>query len=387
MKQLTFGFILGGTITLAAVTGWYLYDSLEPYSESPQVAQNQESGDEAVARVSDDSFEVPESEITQDEIIPEELYEQLDVTDLEYLDTSIANQPDLWRAFFNGPAPMSDPFFEFGCLEYQDTGGRLVVNLFVDNAGRYWVSESVGNELIGIGEISFVDYDRITAYRTQDEEIACLELLARQYDDYYLLSENRELFSNVYAENEFPLGYNLVLLVSNVYLPLPPDVEEHIGSYTGAGREPIFIANRYLVGYGEFGISLFDLETWERTSLFSLDWDNLRGVSEIITYDDESSIIAFAFQAWDDIEPASVIVYDLGTDPNNAIQYQRYATFKWTMGHNETFTLEEPSDLVFNSLDEIWITEYPEFDEKIISGDYPPDPGRKEVTEWNYAAK
>lgn len=386
MKKLLATILILLVLGSAGTLGWFLFIAdKEMQKENDDIPGQmlQDIRPEETNSSTDDSFNTsaPVENDTQD-LIPQDLYDQLDVTDLEVQELSIANEPDLWRAFLNSGAPMSDPFFEFGCLEYLDTGSQIVVNLFIDEAEQAWVSESVEDVLIGVGKLSFVDYDRITAYRTQDVDIACLELLKRQYDDYFLLSEDIKMQLYAQAGDINPQGYDIVILVNNVYLPLPFDVIAQVDSYTGALREPVLVANRFLLGYGDFGVYAFDLKTWERSSLFGLGWDDLRGVTSIRTIEDEP-IVVFAYQSWDEMPQAMVLVYDLSEGLNDYTQYTRYASLAWTMGSNEIFALESPTDLELLSTDTVRIIEYPNFSEDVTNGDDPYE-GKTEITTWKF---
>ncbi len=318
--------------------------------------------------------------------IPEALKEQLTVTDITVRETSIADNPVIWKAFIDSEIGISDPTFILGCEEYLDTGGKLIKNLFRDEANQIWVADIASDQLIGIGQLTIEQYQLIQDYLQLDKEIACLALSNAVYSDYHLYSSRVELLVQPgTGGDEGFYSYALTVLVNNTYLTLPGSIAEQLDNSTGAGREPVLVANRFIIGLGEYGINFFDLTNWELVPLFGMHYDGVRGVSKIYTFEDEP-LIAFAHENWEG-DPAfgAVYIYDLA-EGKEYKQYMRNAELGWMMGANEIFSLENSADLEFLDKETLRIVEYPNFDEDVTNGDDPYE-GETEILEWNFLQK
>ena len=384
MKKIIPALITVLLFTAAIVFGIYM-QKVRPFPVPTDILQ--ETLTEIDEPVIDDTIEGSVDEVNFDSsapvTIPEELYEELDVSDLVVREDSIANQPDLWRAFLASRAPMSDLEFLFGCSEHLYTGAEIVFDLFIDENNQPWVAEATGTIFLGVGAVSADDFERIQRYFEEDQLIGCLQLSRRNYQPYYLDAGNLELL--VWEDgNPLPENYEMVVLAGKVYVPLPEQAYARLNAYTGAGREPILIGQRYVLGYGEDGINVFDLQTWQSKNLLGLDYDGSRGISSLYKPNEQDPVVAFAYQTWEnDLPIAVVFVYDFSEGVADYQQYVRYASLGWTIGSNEVFNLAESTDLEFIDNETIKVTEYPDFD-TVISEGGDPYKSKTETIEWKF---
>lgn len=362
MKKQISVYILG-LIVLVGV-GVLTYVFLGKVDEKQVVYQETKSV-EQVEEESDELIEAIEEEFP----LLDDLYDELEVSDIDLRFESIANSPNLWRSFIESDLPLADPTFQFGCLDYLDTGARLILDVFIGEDGETWVAEAKENELLGVGRIDPLVADEIFDYHLLDEEIACLVVSHREYSDYTLFSEGLSL------EDEFD---SFRPMVSGVILPLPDEIEDALAN----AYDAILIGDN-IVFAGYDGVEVFDTKLWERIYLYSFIWKDVWGLSKFVPAGDDIHF-AFAIQEWDQ-ELANIFVYKIEDHAAGYSQYFRNGLLAWETGVSGISGLEFEQDLSFIDTSTLQVIEYPEFDYQIIDGKYPPDPGKKEVTEWVFS--
>ncbi len=347
------------TVTVAA----FLYLQLSP-KEDTAIQETLSPGEKMVSDIAK-TIESPEPSVT----IPQEVLEELEVSDLERREESIANTPDIWRAFISAEVNLSDPGFVFGCLQYLETGGRLILDVFYDEAGNAWVAEASEQELLGIGLLDAGYFEQFQAYYSVNPEAACLLVSRRNYLTYKLIT------TQVEVKKQFD---SFTLMSGDNFIVLP---EEFRNSFQEA-KDAVLVGES-VVYLGLDGVQVFDFYRWEASLVYEFLWKDLHGISDLVKNPENPNVAALAVQSWDE-ELAFVIVYGY-SQREGLFEYGKgsYA-IAWELGVNGVANLAFPEDLVFVKDQQLQITEYPEFNEKIVNGDYPPDAGKKLVDLWDY---
>lgn len=309
-------------------------------------------------------------ELPQDEMpqlsIPDDLYDELDVSDVEVRLTSIADSPTVWRAFFTSDLPISDPSFIFGCKDYYFTGASVILDFFEGQDGRYWVAEANENQLLAIGEVDDYTYQEVYDYYKIDPVAACVLLSHRNYTQYKIYSADIEIMQegNVYLP-----------LIAGIYIPLPESIRHSFAE----ARHAVLLGH-HLVYQGYDGIESFDLKRWEANLHLDLWWKDVWGISSF-TQSPDGKTIAFVKQSWDE-EEATVIMYQYSEDEGVYEVGRSSALIAWELGVDGVAGLQWDDNLTFIDNSTLQITEYPEFDQQVVDDLYPPDPGKEVITLW-----
>lgn len=359
--------LLISTVVFYAAIIWFLAgEEVRIAEENVVVTDGSDEGKQKDAFV----FPIDSLTVKKDEdtliSISEDLRDQQETRDVFVQETSLAEIPDAWRAFYYSDIPHSDPEFVFGCGEYRETGEILYADFFRDQAGRYWVPERSGNVLIGVGEISQEQSELLNQYFAQEEEIGCLQLLQRDYIDYTIITPN----VSVVTEGDFTY-----LDLHGLFAPLPEDVQNDLMNTIDArviGTDLVFVS--------EEGIEQFDLQSWKRTLLQPVQWGDLRGLSQLV-YDPEFVQVVFAIEYWGD-DAASVQLYQLSQEGESYELFSTTAQMAWQIGTSAHAQLEYHGDLTFTTNGNVEIIRRPEYDLHVQDGSFPPDPGMAELVEW-----
>lgn len=364
MKKIFFA-LIATLVILGAVYAFFFLYSLAPEEESLKEVLETMEQNTAVQREKD-----PKEEATiqkQTKKIPEALLEELEVSDLERRTESIATSPDIWQAFINAPVNHSGPSFIFGCLQYLETGGRLILDVFNDQVGNTWVAEASETELIGIGLVDKALFKTIQEYYEVNPEVACLELSRREYLTYKLITTQVEVKKQF---DEFSL------MVGKNFIVLP---KEFRNSFSEA--KDAILVGQSVVYLGLDGIIVFDFHTWEASLVYEFLWKDLHGISNLVQHKDDTSKVAVAVESWDQ-ELGFVIVYEYEDNEGLSEVGKGSYAMAWQVGVNGIANLEFPEDLLFLNPTQLQVREYPEFNQKIVDGDYPPDKGKQVIDIW-----
>lgn len=250
-----------------------------------------------------------------------------------------------------------------------------IEQIYLHNGRTNFIIEANTNNdyPIALGTIKDLSNLMSTEEQSAMETDVCPILATRIYDSYHLLDATG---LRVEVEDNESEPFLLVETIDYL-LPLPPSPilpQDLLES-------PVqHIFDDHILYQSNYGISAFDLSSWNTWDIAKIKWDNAQGVSAFIQSPYNPPIVAFATTEWG--KDPEIYVVDLYNSQSYNMTSEH--PLLWQQGVSGIAELEFSEDIYFEDKDHLTISIYPVIYNMIESGQYPPDYGPDDMDVWNW---